>query len=574
MPALLIHLLQASLVLTVLYGVYWAVLRKVTFYQLNRMVLLLTLFGSLLLPCLPVTRLPMPTDPAPDGVIKRWTVQLNAFFGNSRHEPPPAPGVSPPGGDPSATNQPPVQMRTVKQRPDRDAFSKTVFHATELPVGAWLLGLYLVAAAFFIGKVLVEAGVLFTLARTGSRQRVDSCTLIYSKACSAPLSFFKVIILNPDSFNAAQLDHIIRHEQVHARQWHSLDVLLSELFGALFWFHPLAYLLKKDVKLNLEYIADAQVLRQGVNRKLYQYNLLHISAPATSIHAANHFNFSHLKSRIRHMNTKPSPRQACWRYGLLLPAIALLLLAIQPMHAGQKESAEKVGRPLPAALGGRTGMTPLQAGSRATTAAGLTTAAGPIAAQARQYGGPAANETRTTRVLPASVAHPASNQPASPRPQGVTVEPGVPARVQLPHTTKASDLNQYLNLEADHNIYLSIRASSNAQELQTLAKTLRETGVKVTFSNVRYNGQRQLTRVRMQVNVGDCATGKACFAQSIEAHNQGEPLQNDKPLVFYLSRQTDQIGVHLGYPDLPANDLAPLRNFTGLVIGTYGSKTE
>ena len=62
--------------------------------------------------------------------------------------------------------------------------------------------------------------------------------------------------INREVLHESQLQEILIHEQCHVEQKHSIDVMLSELFTILCWFNPFAWLLKREIRLNLEYLAD------------------------------------------------------------------------------------------------------------------------------------------------------------------------------------------------------------------------------------------------------------------------------------------------------------------------------
>ena len=77
-----------------------------------------------------------------------------------------------------------------------------------------------------------------------------------------PFSFFKYIVINPTLFSKEEFVHILTHERIHAKQWHSLDVLISKVFCAFFWINPISWLYRKAMLQNLEFIADNQSLEK------------------------------------------------------------------------------------------------------------------------------------------------------------------------------------------------------------------------------------------------------------------------------------------------------------------------
>jgi len=77
----------------------------------------------------------------------------------------------------------------------------------------------------------------------------------------APFSFFKYIIFNPSLHNIHELDMILKHEKIHAKQYHTLDILLINLFVIFQWINPFSWFYKKSLQQNLEFIADQETIR-------------------------------------------------------------------------------------------------------------------------------------------------------------------------------------------------------------------------------------------------------------------------------------------------------------------------
>ncbi|QIK61061.1 M56 family metallopeptidase [Dysgonomonas sp. HDW5A] len=156
-----------------------------------------------------------------------------------------------------------------------------------------------------------------------------------------PFSFFNWIFIPTNGFKQEDVDVMMAHEEEHADQFHSFDILLSELFCILFWWNPIAWLLKREIKINLEYLADKGVLEKGIEAKKYQYLLLQVIKPSATIHIVNNFNVSQLKKRITMINKKRTSGILSFKYLLALPIIALMLIGnAQNTFSQQKEKVE------------------------------------------------------------------------------------------------------------------------------------------------------------------------------------------------------------------------------------------
>jgi len=143
-----------------------------------------------------------------------------------------------------------------------------------------------------------------------------------------PFSFGKSIFINRKLHSERELKEIIRHEFVHVKQQHSIDIVVAEIICLLNWYNPFAWLLKASIRQNLEFIADDRVLQNGVNKKEYQYLLLKVIGN-NQFSIAPKFNFSSLKKRIAMMNKLRSARLNLVRFLFVLPLVVALLLAFR-----------------------------------------------------------------------------------------------------------------------------------------------------------------------------------------------------------------------------------------------------
>jgi TonB-dependent SusC/RagA subfamily outer membrane receptor len=140
-----------------------------------------------------------------------------------------------------------------------------------------------------------------------------------------PFSYGKRIYINPKLHNPKELDEIIRHELIHIRQYHSVDIIVAAINRSIFWWNPFAWILNGNIRNNLEYIVDNEMLQNGINRKHYQYHLLNINQLVYKNNIANYFNFSNIKKRIKMMNKEKTQPVYKIKW-LLLPFVAAVIL--------------------------------------------------------------------------------------------------------------------------------------------------------------------------------------------------------------------------------------------------------
>ena len=141
-----------------------------------------------------------------------------------------------------------------------------------------------------------------------------------------PFSFFGWIFLYLPQLEEESQEEILMHEQTHARQWHSVDVIVSEIANIVCWFNPFSWLLKGEIRLNLEYLADNQVAQTLNDSKQYQYHLLGIAHTNSKTGLYNNFNVSQIKHRIIMMNKKRTHTVGRIKYALFAPLAAALLM--------------------------------------------------------------------------------------------------------------------------------------------------------------------------------------------------------------------------------------------------------
>jgi len=198
----------------------------------------------------------------------------------------------------------------------------------------------LIVLAGIIGLVLLMRvlmqvlSILFLRMKYPKKQILEGVSIIYVHNREvAPFSFFRWIFLNPYKYSDKDLADIITHEKEHATQMHSVDVLLFQVVCALFWWNPFVWLIKREARLNLEYIADSKVLNSGTDAKRYQYNLVRLSyGEITAV--VNNFNVSQLKKRIKMMNKEKSLKKKMPKYLLVIPCmLALICINCFSLHS-------------------------------------------------------------------------------------------------------------------------------------------------------------------------------------------------------------------------------------------------
>ena len=231
---------------------------------------------------------------------------------------------------------------TLTPQPETDWQQLTV---DGIVITYWLVA-FLLAVRFFAQLVGI-----FRLARRCPTQKIDGTNVHLLPRAEGPFSFFRWIFVCPEAHTNEELNEILTHERTHARQWHSIDVLVGELACIICWFNPFAWLMKREIRTNLEYMADEKVLETGHDSRTYQYHLLGLSHHKAAATIYNSFNVLPLKKRIIMMNKRRTRAIGRTKYLMFLPLAALLMIIsnIEAVaRATQKITAEVMEAVTPA----------------------------------------------------------------------------------------------------------------------------------------------------------------------------------------------------------------------------------
>ncbi|AYL95036.1 M56 family metallopeptidase [Mucilaginibacter celer] len=323
MPATFVLLLKINAALLLFCAGYYLVLRKLTFYTLNRAYLVTAILFASIYP---------------------W-IDLSAFV--QRHE---------------------ELARPIEQIAINWHAPAQLIQQPEQAIDYW----YWLGVVFWIGAgvLLVRLGMqLFSLLRlykTSRPRYINGYLVRIMDKDAAPFSFWQSIYINPQKHEPAELEAILQHEQIHVNQWHTADILLAELSSIFYWFNPGIWLIKKAVRENIEFITDRKILKNGIDSKTYQYSLVNVSFNKAQPGIVNHFNISTIKKRIIMMNAKRSSKLNLTRYAFVVPAVMALLLvfsiskadfakpvrislaaAVQPLARIININPDEVGDPAP-----------------------------------------------------------------------------------------------------------------------------------------------------------------------------------------------------------------------------------
>ena len=288
MEGLIDYLVKLSGTLMVVYVFYWLVLRRLTFYVSNRWYLLGYSIASIVIPFVNVNPLLRSAQLEDDQFVQLVPVLNTQGFDQS------------------------TSMQV-----------STFWDGKDAVVALFALGIVVMLIRFIIQYFSVRSvrnASLLISAGDVNVYHIDKNIV--------PFSFGNSIFINRHKHSENDLRDIIKHEFIHVKQKHTIDILWSELLCVLNWYNPFAWLIRNAIRQNLEFIADSKVLENGIDKKQYQYLLLKV----VGVHQngiAPSFNFTSLKKRIAMMNKMRSAKVHVIKFLFVLPLLAVILLAFR-----------------------------------------------------------------------------------------------------------------------------------------------------------------------------------------------------------------------------------------------------
>lgn len=209
-----------------------------------------------------------------------------------------------------------------------------------IPLLSW--SVYWIGFLFFGFKFFRNIITLQSSIRNSEKLEKEEYTLLLQENTSIPHSFFNYLFVNKEQYKKEQIPQsVIDHEVAHARQKHSFDILFIELAQWFFWFNPLIFLLKRDIRLNHEFLADEAVINQGHSLEEYQNTLLRFSQNQQFNPLTHTLHFHPLKKRFLIMKKKSSTPRCIARLAALVPLMALLTFVFSSKALAQTPSTEK-----------------------------------------------------------------------------------------------------------------------------------------------------------------------------------------------------------------------------------------
>ena len=303
MNDLAVYLLRSAACLGIFYVFYRLVLEKDANFALNRAFLLGSAALSLVLP---VVRVPSPFLTT---VVPSSPPSLSIAPGA------PGPGIpAGPGLDPAGV----------------------------------LLAIYAAGAGLFLLLFLVRIGRLALMAGRCGCERHRGLKIVLCGRAGASFSFFHFVFLNRENIPEGELGRVLAHELAHVRQFHSFDILFSEILTVLQWFNPFVWPYRRSLRETHEYLADRAVIAQGCGLARYQLLIVEQHVGGRLVELASGFRTSQIKRRIAMLSRQETKGLARWKPLLILPLALVFVLAYAESRTVVAPSAQEAARVTPA----------------------------------------------------------------------------------------------------------------------------------------------------------------------------------------------------------------------------------
>ena len=283
MSPFLLYMLRSGLYLSLFYAFYLLVMRRTTFFRLNRALLLAGSYLCLLLP-----------------LIRLRTITVSIVS-----EGPTMVGVEGEGVAASA----PFPWQTI------------------------LLGLYLAGALVTLALYGVSAWKMGRLIRSGKAEEREGCRLVLLDQDVPSFSWGRKVVMSRRDL--AQNPAIFTHERMHVQCRHSVDMILFLPLQCVFWWNPLVWITREELRLVHEYEADEGVIQNGIDATQYQLLLVRKAVGEHRFTLASGFQHAQLKNRIAMMLKPISPLWMRYAYLILFPVLAVFMYACNPTKNNQ-----------------------------------------------------------------------------------------------------------------------------------------------------------------------------------------------------------------------------------------------
>jgi TonB-dependent SusC/RagA subfamily outer membrane receptor len=189
-----------------------------------------------------------------------------------------------------------------------------------------LPNLYMAVCIFLLSAMLVSLYRIYKICTTHECSNLQQFYLVMTREKGTPFSFFSYIFWNAEiDIQTPAGKQILQHELTHVKQYHSIDKIVIQLNLIAGWFNPFFWLLKKELDMIHEFIADKKSVEHGDTASLAQM-LLTTAYPGQQFPLTNPFFFSPIKRRLKMLTNVKNPSFSYARRIVVLPLLSIVVL--------------------------------------------------------------------------------------------------------------------------------------------------------------------------------------------------------------------------------------------------------
>lgn len=281
------YFLQVVFCSAVMMGYYWLVLRDKKFHQYNRFYILSVLLFSWIIPLIKI----------------QWT-------------------------KPISSDVQVINFLSIVADNNAEIDANLAKNSYQFSWEGLAIGSYFIIAALMLGLLIVGLIRLYRLLKKHSYKKLGDVYLILTQVKGTPFSFFRYIYWHEAiDLSSDAGKKMLVHELTHVQQKHSIDKVLIQFVLVVGWFNPFFWLLKKEMEMIHEFIADNKSVQNGDSASLAQL-LLTAAYPQQQFLLTNPFFFSPIKRRLQMITNNKNPRFSYVRRLVILPILALVVVLV------------------------------------------------------------------------------------------------------------------------------------------------------------------------------------------------------------------------------------------------------
>jgi hypothetical protein len=296
----IIYLLQVTACTGIFYGFYFLLLRRLTFFTLNRWYLLATLLLSFVIPAISIH-----VDTVQPPAIIQPVMYVNRM---------------------QIVDEP---IKAIAQAGPQQAIKKAFDWATPVKV------VYIAIAVISVMHLLFTLLMFFRRSRAGQLMQIGNVKVLKGNSKQGNSSFLNVIFVNEDELEPAEVAQIIAHEMLHVKMLHSADRIIARLAQIVLWFNPFAYCYIRSIEENHEFEVD-RIIAGDADKSMYATLLFKLSISSQS-YLMHSFSKVPLKSRITMLFNKPTSNMKKIIYLLIAPVVLISCLAFANLKSAQNK---------------------------------------------------------------------------------------------------------------------------------------------------------------------------------------------------------------------------------------------